>query len=104
MRVTDRQREEIIAYNEILDHADRKVNPDDNDQTFAFETILDHRRAKNRKYEVLVQWSTGEETWEPLRLMIKEDPITLATYAAKNRLLDEDQWKRQLITVRRSTS
>ena len=35
----------------------------------------------------------GEETWEPLWVMIKEDPVMLAAYAAKNDLLDLDQWK-----------
>ena len=75
-------------------YADRKNNPEDNDQAFTFETILDHRKGKSRKYEVLVQWSTGETTWEPLRLMIKEDPITMAKYAADNDLLNEDQWRR----------
>ena len=41
-----------------------------------------------------MQWSTGETTWEPLCLMIKEDPITLAKYTADNDLLNEDQWRR----------
>ena len=54
---------------------------------------MDHCRGRGRKYEVLVQWSSGKETWEPLRMMIKEDPITLATYAAEHDLLNKDQWK-----------
>ena len=54
---------------------------------------MDHRKGKDRKFEVLVKWETGEETWEPLRIMIKEDPITMASYAAEHNLLDQDQWK-----------
>ena len=60
---------------------------------FTFESILDHCRGKGRKYEVLVQLTTGKEMWEPLRTIIKEDPITLATYAAEHNLLDKEQWK-----------
>ena len=71
IRIGDGQRGDIVMYNEILNRMERGNNPEDNDQVYTFETILDHRMAKNRKYEVLVQWSTGEAMWEPLCLMIK---------------------------------
>ena len=90
---TDGQHEEILTYNEILSHTDQKENLEDNDQMLMLEPILNHCRGKGRKYEVLVQWSTGEETWELLRMMMKADPITMATYAANNDLLNKEQWK-----------
>ena len=95
VKVGDGQCEEILTYNKILSHTHthQKETLDNNDQTFMFESILDHCKGKGRKYEVLVQWSTGEETWVPLRMMIKANPITMATYAANNDLLNEEQWK-----------
>ena len=92
-RVGGRQHEEILTYNKILDNTNCQNNLEEYNETFVCKTILDHRQAKNRKYKVLVQWSTGEETREPLRFMIKEDPVMLAAYAANKNLLDLDQWK-----------
>ena len=55
VKVGDGQCEEILTYNEILSHTDKKENPDDNDQTFTFESILDHCRGrKNMKF-----WCSG---------------------------------------------
>ena len=38
----------------------------------------------NSKYNVMVEWESGEITKEPLSIMIKDNPITLALYAKKN--------------------
>ncbi|KAL7570929.1 hypothetical protein ACA910_002562 [Epithemia clementina (nom. ined.)] len=45
------------------------------------------------KYNVLVEWETGETTYEPLSVIANDDPITCAVYAKKNGLLDEPEWK-----------
>ena len=42
----------------------------------------------------MVQWTTGEETWEPLTWIGGQDPITVAKYAKEHKLLDEAGWKR----------
>ena len=47
----------------------------------------------NSKYNVMVEWESGEITEEPLSIMIKDDPVTLAMYAKKNNLLEVDGWK-----------
>ena len=91
--IGDGDREEILTYNEIMDFVDKKWNPEDNDQTFMFESILDHRKAKNGKYEVLVKCESGQDTWEPLNEMVKSDPITWANYAKEQSLLDTPQWR-----------
>ena len=36
----------------------------------------------------MVEWESGEVTYEPLTLISKDDPITCATYAKKHDLLD----------------
>jgi hypothetical protein len=37
---------------------------------------------------VLVEWETGEITYEPLDLIASDDPVTCAEYAKKHNLLD----------------
>jgi len=41
----------------------------------------------------MVKWETGEITSEPLAIIAKDDPATLAQYAYDNNLLDEPGWK-----------
>ena len=87
-QVGDSHCEEILTYNEVMDHVHKKHLCDKYNNMFAFESILDHRKGKDRKFEVLVKWETEEEKWEPLKIMVKEDPITLAAYAAEHDLLN----------------
>ena len=37
-----------------------------------------------RTYNVMIEWDTGETTYEPLPLIIQDDPITCAIYAKKH--------------------
>ena len=48
---------------------------------------------KGSKYSVMVEWESGEVTYEPLTLISKDDPITCAVYAKKHDLLDTTGWK-----------
>ena len=41
----------------------------------------------------MVEWESGEVTYEPLALIFKDDPITCAVYAKKHDLLDTTGWK-----------
>ena len=41
-----------------------------------------------------VQWTDGSVTWEPLALMIAQDPVTLAVYAKEHNLLETTGWKK----------
>jgi hypothetical protein len=43
---------------------------------------------------VLVEWETGETTYEPLDLIASDDQVTYAEYANKHNLLDIPGWKR----------
>jgi hypothetical protein len=90
--------EEVVAYNDILDY----IEDDEyfTDGLWKFEKILDHRgpfkprdpRYRGSAYEVLLLWSTGEQTWEPIK-NLKTDPITLAIYAKEKGLLNTEGWK-----------
>jgi DNA-directed RNA polymerase subunit L len=39
-------------------------------------------------------WEDGSETYEPLEMIIKDDPVTFASYALKHDLLGRSGWKR----------
>jgi hypothetical protein len=45
-------------------------------------------------YNILVEWETGETTYEPLDLIAEDDPVSCAEYARKSQLLDTLGWKR----------
>jgi len=95
--------EEVVAYNDIVDFIEQ-------DQTWdgiwKFRAILDHQgplrstdsRYKGSRYNVQVEWETGEITWEPLSTKDKNgvfdtDPVTIAIYARERNLLDTPGWK-----------
>ena len=92
--LNDGEREEILTYIEILDYIETEMQQDQDDQAWTFDNITDHRKNKSGKYEILVQWTTGEETWEPLTWIADQDPMTIAMYAKDQGLLDEPGWKR----------
>jgi hypothetical protein len=50
---------------------------------------------------VLVEWETGETTYEPLDLIASDDPVTFAEYAKKNNLLEIPGWKRFFVDTLR---
>ncbi len=104
------QYEEIIAYNDIVDF----IEQDDTwDGKWKFRSILNHKGPLKEgdkdymgsKYNVLIEWETGETSWIPLyapnRLDEKRKPIgayfddkvTCAIYARENNLLDTPGWK-----------
>ena len=49
---------------------------------------------KGSKYNVMVEWETGEITDELLSLIAADDPVTCAEYAKKHDLLHLDGWRR----------
>jgi len=90
----DGEREEILTYNEILNLVEAQLDESEEEQAWAFEAILDHRKNKKGKYEILVLWTTGEQTWEALAWIGEQDPITVALYGKENNLLGKTGWKR----------
>jgi hypothetical protein len=100
---TEGELDEIIAYNElsniIEDQHNRELN--DPDMHWTFKAITEHQgpisssdaRYKGSSYNVLVHWEDGSETFEPLSVMAKADPLTCALYAKDNDLLDTPGWK-----------
>ena len=96
--------EEIISYSQLVDHLEAAVNEDNeiSDDLYKFRALIGHQgplkatdpNRKGCKYSVLVNWETGENTYEPLSVLATDDPVTCATYAKENDLLHIDGWKR----------
>jgi hypothetical protein len=95
--------EELITYNDLSNLIEQQVDDEPNagpNYLYSFDKVIGHQgpikpsdpRYKGSSYNVLVQWTSGDETYESLNLMIKDDPITLAVYAKDNNLLDTPGW------------
>ena len=94
VKIGDSGREEIMHYNELLhewEKAEAKKN-DPNERLWTFKEIIDHRQRSN-KNEVKILWEDDTETWEPLSVFAREDPVTCAEYALKNDILHLQGWK-----------
>ena len=91
--------EAIMSYVQILDHLDKQEQQED---LYKLRAITGHQgplspqdeNYKGRKYNVMVEWETGEVSDEPLSLIAADDPVTCAEYAKKHDLLHLDGWKR----------
>ena len=95
--------DELIAYSDVLDYfneQDEELDPAE--RIWKFREITAHEGPlkpgdpsyKGSKYNVFVEWEDGSKTSEPLSLIGKDDPVTVAQYGACNGLLDEPGWVR----------
>jgi hypothetical protein len=98
-KLQDEDREELIAYNEILNYLETQ---EQGEQLWKFKRITGHEGPleshhnsyKGSKYNVMIEWENGEITSEPLSNIATDDPVTCAIYARENGLLDLPGWKR----------
>ena len=102
LKINKDQAEEIMSYNQLMDYIQKGTEAEeDPDSLFKFGDIVAHQGPlestdpdhKGSKYNVMVEWESGEVTYEPLTLISKDDPITCAVYAKKHDLLDTTGWK-----------
>ena len=102
LKINKDQAEEIMSYNQLMDYIQKGTDAEeDPDSLFKFRDIVAHQgplestdpNHKGSKYNVMVEWESGEVTYEPLTLISKDDPITCAVYAKKHDLLDSTGWK-----------
>ena len=87
-----------------MDHVEAAANEDNeiSDDLFKFRALIGHQGPlkptdpnwKGSKFNVLVEWETGEKTYEPLSVLATDDPVTCAMYAKEYDLLHIDGWKR----------
>ena len=90
LKINKDQAEEIMSYNQLMDYIQKRTDAEeDPDSLFKFRDIVAHQgplestdpNHKGSKYNVMVEWESGEVTYEPLTLISKDDPITCAVYA-----------------------
>ena len=102
LKINKDQAEEIMSYNQLMDYIQKGTDAEeDPDSLFKFRDNVAHQGPlestdpdhKGSKYNVMVEWESGEVTYEPLTLISKDDPITCAVYAKKHDLLDTTGWK-----------
>ena len=102
LKINKDKAEEIMSYNQLMDYIQKGTDAEeDPDPLFKFRDIVAHQGPlestdpdhKGGKYNVMVEWESGEVTYEPLTLISKDDPITCAVYAKKHDLLDTTGWK-----------
>ena len=102
LKINKDQAEEIMSYNQLMVYIQKGTDAEeDPDSLFKFRGIVAHQGPlesidpdqKGSKYNVMVEWESGEVTYEPLALISKDDPITCAVYAKKHDLLDTTGWK-----------
>ena len=100
--INDDEFQEVVSYNEILDHIARQEETEEPTDLWRFQRISGHQgplkptdKAYNGSpYNIQVEWSNGETTYEPLSIIAADDPVSCAIYARKNGLLDTPGWRR----------
>ena len=70
------------------------AQPFDPNTFWSLDAIVAHKLNSKDVWTVKVRWSTGEETWEPLKIIAIDDPVTCARYAHMNQILHLPGWKR----------
>ena len=87
LKINKDQAEEIMSYNQLMDNIQKGTDAEeDPDSLFKFRDIVAHQgplestdpNHNGSKYNVMVEWESREVTYEPLRLISKDDPITCA--------------------------
>ena len=96
--------EELITYNQLLDHLEQADEQDKSmdQELYRFRATIGHEGPlkatnpnwKGSKWNVQIEWETGESTFEPLSVIAADDPITCAAYAKEKNLYNLDGWKR----------
>jgi len=101
-KVGDEGAEEILTYQEICDLVEQQDAEElGEDKLWTFKKILDHngplkpsdKEWKGSQFNVRVLWEDNTITDEPLKLIAKDDPVSAATYAYQNDLLETPGWK-----------
>ena len=84
-----------------LEQADEQDNSMDQER-YRFRAIIGHEGPlkatdpnwKGSKWNVQIEWETGEITFEPLSVIAADNHITCAAYAKEKNLYNLDGWKR----------
>ena len=98
--INDDEFEELLTYQQVMDHITSEEN-DRDDIVWNFRRIIAHEgplrttdpHYKGSRYNLVIEWETGERTSEPVKLIAKDDPGSVAEYAKERGLLDQPGFK-----------
>ena len=106
--------EELITYNQLLDHLEQADEQDNSmdQELYRFRAIIGHEGPlkatdpnwKDIKWNVQIEWETGEIAFEPLSVIAADDPITSAAYTKEKNLYNLDGWKRFVHLIKRENN
>jgi hypothetical protein len=107
----DDEYDKIMTYNDICDIMEKQHEVDESREldVYAYHGIVGHDgplkpgspRYNGSSWNLLVHWEDGSETWEPLTILAKDDPVSCAKYGLDHDLLDKVGWKRLKPLTRR---
>ena len=113
LKIDGDQLDDLISYNQLMEYLEDKTDTGPlEDGLYRFNCIKHHKgpytssdpEYNGSSYNLLIEWETGEQTWEPLSNIIASDPYTCAVYAKEHDLLNTPGWnllKRHSRTARR---
>lgn len=89
--------EDVMSYAEIMAYIESG-----DDRVWKYKDILahegpltkTHKDYKGSRWNLVIEWENGEQTSEPLTVIAKDDPVSVALYAGDNGLLDTPGWTR----------
>jgi len=89
-------KQRIYEYEDLIDKLNRQ--DEDDEERWTFDKILSHRWSplpeRRGKIDLQLKWDGYEvPTWEPLEVMKRDDPVTVAKYAQENGLVEQSMWK-----------
>ena len=102
LKIDGDQLDDFISYNQLMEYLEDKTDTGPlEDGLYRFKCIKDHKgpytssdpEYNGSSYDLLLEWETGEQTWEPLGNIIASDPYTCAVYAKEHNLLNTPGWK-----------
>ena len=102
LKIDGDQLDDLISYNQLMEYLEDKTDTGPlEDGLYSFKCIKDHKgpytssdpEYNGSSYNLLIEWETGEQTWEPLSNIIASDPYTCAVYAKEHNLLNTPGWK-----------
>jgi hypothetical protein len=77
----DGKRQDIMSYVAISEAIDRQLERENaqspEDRYMPFKSVVAHKKTDG-VWQVRVKWQDDSESWEPLSVMRRDDPVTLA--------------------------
>ena len=102
LKADGEQLDDLIFYNQLMEYVEDNFDTGQHeDGLYKFKSINDYRgpytstepKYLGSSYNLLIEWETGDMTWELLSNIIADDPYSCAVYAKKFDLLNTQGWK-----------